>query len=83
MGVTLAQPAQQRARGVAHVRVGDGHQLVIGEIRQQCAQHLLGNLLVGLAGKGCDVDLRVAERVGDEQAAVVGDALANGLLGSE
>ena len=67
------------AVGVAHTL----RQLVIGEIRQQRAQHLLGDLLVGLAGKGRDVDLRVAERVGDEQAAVVGDALADGLLGSE
>ena len=58
-------------------------QFVLGEIRQQYGQHVKRDLLVGLAGQGRDVHMGFAQGVGDEQAAVIGYALANGLLGGE
>ena len=74
----------RRVRPLLAVSVAHAlRQLLIGEIRQQCTQHFLGDLLVGFAGKSSDINLRVAESVGDEQTAIIGDALADGLLGSE
>ena len=66
------------------VSVGDAlRELGLGEVRQQRTEHLGGDLLIRLARQGSDVHLRLAQGIGHEQAAVVGDALADGLLGGK
>ena len=64
--------------------VGDALAQLLGrEVRQQRAQHLGGDLLVRLARQGGHVHLGLAQRVRNEQAAVIGDALTNRLLGGQ
>ena len=69
---------------LAAVRLGDALlQLVLAEVGQQHAEHVERDLLVRLAGERGDVDRGLAELIGHKKAAVVGDALADGLLGGE
>ena len=66
------------------IGIGDAPaQFLGGEVRQQRAQHFGGDLLVGLARQRGDIHLGLAQCVRDEQAAVVGNALTNRLLGGQ
>ena len=58
-------------------------ELGLGVVRQQHGQHIERDLLVGLAGQGSDIHMGLTQGVGHEQAAIIGDALADGLLGGK
>lgn len=57
--------------------------LLLGVVVKQHRQHLQSNLLIAFTRKIADVNLRLPKGIGDEQTAIVGDALAYRLLGCE
>ena len=83
----LAQRLQRGDRPVPPLRAVRGldafAQLGLGEIGQQRAQHRHRDVLIRLADQLSHVHAGLAQRVGDEQTAVGGDALADRLLGGQ
>ena len=68
-------------RPLRPVGLGDAClEFFFGEVVEEHGEHVIGDLLVAPAGEVVDGDEAFAEFVGDEEAAVVRDALADGLL---